>query len=474
MHTKFDLALLAGATLSLAIVPDALAQIVCEPPIHYGSGTAGATGYPPVLTTGGRPARAGDPEFSIDASLIAANSQVALLISTNALSTTALGASILVDPSTLVGTVSNVSTPLGQASFPLPLPPGASLVGRTFYAQLLALDAGAPQGLATSSGLELTICDASPERNIRDWEATCHSQPNPTCTIGQPGLESYSDASGAYEWPAVRVEFSRNMAITRIAGVGATATEDYANLQVTLHVFQRESYLGAGGPSYSIPNLTLRNPNPPVFGGTSVLGVPNRYLEFDVTGLDVWADGPMTLFLVIERPNSGPGGLVWSMTRPSFPRADLRTSDALRPSWENLGADGQTSGVVAIDVFARDMCADFEVTLNDLLIELYTSTLPELHAAAESVGHEICAPLYIMERPDDGSTPRLRWQLPDIYGNYCFSDGIRTQCLTPIEAAAAAMTQPGSVSAWLCVYELGTSTPSWQPILLTSRYCQQF
>lgn len=69
----------------------------------------------------------------------------------------ALGMEVLVDPATAFG-INFVADGNGQASFQIPIPNSAAVVGTTMFSQSVALDPTAPHGVVASNGMAFTVC----------------------------------------------------------------------------------------------------------------------------------------------------------------------------------------------------------------------------------------------------------------------------------------------------------------------------
>jgi cytochrome c peroxidase len=129
--------------------------------IDLGPGTPGTGGTTPRWTPVA-PAAAGSSDFRLGLRDAQPNAIAVLAIGTQAVPGSDLfGATVYVDPSSLVLVQSVVTTPsvagTGHATVELPLGSAVSLVGTDFVAQWFVLDAGASGGLAATSGLGFTI-----------------------------------------------------------------------------------------------------------------------------------------------------------------------------------------------------------------------------------------------------------------------------------------------------------------------------
>ena len=128
----------------------------------YGSPTAGTGGLAPLLTS----VRPGlnDPGFMLDVRCAAPSSLAVVVLGTASASLSVVGAELLVDPASVVGTFQGLTAPPGpgegEVSFGLPIPNLPSLAGFPLFFQALVLDPVAPQGLAASRGWRLAVGDA--------------------------------------------------------------------------------------------------------------------------------------------------------------------------------------------------------------------------------------------------------------------------------------------------------------------------
>ncbi len=153
-------------TPRIALPVSALSLALATSPLlaqqTYGSPTAGTGGLAPLLTS----IRPGlnDPGFRLDVQCAAPSSLAAVVLGTASGSLPLVGAELLVDPSSLVGSFQGLTAPPGpgegSVSFGLPIPNLPPLVGFPLFFQALVLDPVAPQGLAASRGWRLAVGDA--------------------------------------------------------------------------------------------------------------------------------------------------------------------------------------------------------------------------------------------------------------------------------------------------------------------------
>ncbi|MCA8941919.1 MAG: hypothetical protein KDB80_05100 [Planctomycetes bacterium] len=409
-----------------------------------------------------------------------------LILSLGSAATSVLGVQVHIDLGSVIAVIPRTAASSGYASFDMPLPVHTGILGQSIFTQLFVADPGAAQGVAASPGLQLTICDTSPERNLRQVagiDASCWNVGDSTCTDNQPALTSSASPDGStFDVVGVRVEVERETTITRLAGVGALASEDYANLTLSLVVYGHEATFGLSGmsPDQAVHvqhGISLTNTAPPEFGGQSPLGVPNRYLELDVE--DFSLSSPLSDFgapywIVVYRADTS-DEFVWSHTTIDL-GSDSRAADFLGSIAVPLDAFGHTPGTVAIDVFGRTDCADFEIGggFTDFLVTAYETYWPQAHAAFSSLGIVGCAPIMFIEHPLDGSAPVIVSTMRDVYaggGLNCGSEPFRPQCTNPALSLAATQTSPGEISAWMCTYQLGTTSPGFSVFLLSRRVC---
>ncbi|MBL8900739.1 MAG: choice-of-anchor B family protein [Planctomycetes bacterium] len=134
----------------------------CMPPIAYGQGVAGSGAFTPALAQVGDPSL-GNAGFALRASSLVGGAPSVLMIGFAPNSLSVLGVTLLVDPSAAITLATTAQGPIGQAGvgtaqWATPVPPNGLLDGATVYTQVLTVDAGGPQGVASSSGLRVRVC----------------------------------------------------------------------------------------------------------------------------------------------------------------------------------------------------------------------------------------------------------------------------------------------------------------------------
>jgi hypothetical protein len=118
--------------------------------VPYGDGLAGTTGEP-TLTAGARPTLGSSMPLVTSNSSGSVSAPAVLLLGLATDNSPQFGGTLLVQPNILEGFV--VGPAGGVVN--LPVPNSAAAVGASVYCQSIQLDAGAPQGLAFTSGLEI-------------------------------------------------------------------------------------------------------------------------------------------------------------------------------------------------------------------------------------------------------------------------------------------------------------------------------
>ncbi len=147
-------------TVALALVMRATvtAQGPCGA-IHYGTGTAGTAGIAPSIAWAGGEPKLGNQSFALRANATLGGVLVGQVIGFTPTSRPVLGIDLLVDAVSLVSSIATGTGPgTGQAVFPLPIPNTPTLAGLELYSQIIAADAGAPQGLSSSDGIKIRLC----------------------------------------------------------------------------------------------------------------------------------------------------------------------------------------------------------------------------------------------------------------------------------------------------------------------------
>lgn len=147
-----------GAYTELGTLPSGFPSglDIASDPTVYGVGTSGNDSYGWYVGPGlGGLPRVGNAAFSVQATTTAAAAfaGAALFASPTAADVVFAGVRVLLDPAALV--------PLGllpgSGQVSLPIPNVAALAGQRLHLQSAHLDAGAPAGVATSTGLRVTL-----------------------------------------------------------------------------------------------------------------------------------------------------------------------------------------------------------------------------------------------------------------------------------------------------------------------------
>ncbi|MCA8977622.1 MAG: hypothetical protein KDC98_23055 [Planctomycetes bacterium] len=137
----------------------------CPAPEPYGTGSAGSGSITPAIGYSGGLPHIGSTTFAIDGSQVLGGAFSATLMSYQRAVYPIVGIDVLVDPTVTMTVPTFASGPSGVAGagtthMPLPLPNLVALVGTGFHFQIIALDAGAPGGIAAASGgLTIQICN---------------------------------------------------------------------------------------------------------------------------------------------------------------------------------------------------------------------------------------------------------------------------------------------------------------------------
>ncbi|MBL8900246.1 MAG: choice-of-anchor B family protein [Planctomycetes bacterium] len=134
----------------------------CMPPVVYGQGVAGSGGATPTLAQVGDPVL-GNAGFGLSATQLRGAAPTALLLSFAPGNLSALGITLLVDPSIFFSLPTIAQGAAGQAGvgtaqWSTPVPPDGLLDGGTLYAQIVSVDDGGPQGVTSSAGLRVRVC----------------------------------------------------------------------------------------------------------------------------------------------------------------------------------------------------------------------------------------------------------------------------------------------------------------------------
>lgn len=141
-----------AAVFALAVV--AVAQTPFVPPTHYGAGTAGSAAVTPTIAPLGVPCL-GNANFGLGARGVLGGTLVGELLGLAPASVPTTGIDVLVNAPVLLFAISSNG---GEAAFAFPLPSSTAFAGLSVFAQMVAIDPGAPQGLSASDGLQFSLC----------------------------------------------------------------------------------------------------------------------------------------------------------------------------------------------------------------------------------------------------------------------------------------------------------------------------
>lgn len=136
----------------------------CPPPQNYGSASAGSGGFFPTIRSAGGDPRVGNGSFRIDGDQLLGGADCFLILGVARTQLQFLGITILVDPAIWLvvpqrATGTSGAPGSGAVQVPTPIPNDPGLVGAEIDFQILALDAGSPQGVAAATnGLSMVIC----------------------------------------------------------------------------------------------------------------------------------------------------------------------------------------------------------------------------------------------------------------------------------------------------------------------------
>jgi choice-of-anchor B domain-containing protein len=137
-------------------------KLTCGVPERYGQGTAGSGGIVPVIDWHGGYARINNPTFKVEGRSMLGGATVLMLVGFNQVSFDVFGMRLLVDPSppAFIGFLqaSGSGAGNGTVSATVGIPNDPGLGNSSVYSQLIVLDPGAPQGLAATPGMKITIC----------------------------------------------------------------------------------------------------------------------------------------------------------------------------------------------------------------------------------------------------------------------------------------------------------------------------
>ncbi|MCC6781852.1 MAG: choice-of-anchor B family protein [Planctomycetes bacterium] len=141
-----------------------IVEPTCGVPHHYGNATAGTGAITPRLDYDGGAAKVGNANFELVADRLVGAAQTAFLLAFAAGSTPFSGIDVLVDlsvPPIAVGVGASGTSGVagaGRASLSLGISNTPALAGLTLFAQVVAFDAGGPQGLSATRGMRFAIC----------------------------------------------------------------------------------------------------------------------------------------------------------------------------------------------------------------------------------------------------------------------------------------------------------------------------
>lgn len=133
-------------------------RLTCGVPERYGVGTAGTGGITPHIDWNGGYARVANAGFKVEGKKLRPNAAAVLVVGGASASIPVLGVTLLVDVGAPFVVLNATANAAGVVSMPMPVPAVASLGNQVLYAQWIAQDAGAAQGLSASQGSKITIC----------------------------------------------------------------------------------------------------------------------------------------------------------------------------------------------------------------------------------------------------------------------------------------------------------------------------
>lgn len=137
-------------------------HLACGVPEPYGHGTAGSGNFVPEIDWSGGHARVGNSTFRIEGRKLLGATPTFILLGAAPADLNVLGIQLYIDATLPMLVAAQLSTGTlageGTASQLLPLPNDPALSGATLYAQWLAYDINASQGLSASPGLNITLC----------------------------------------------------------------------------------------------------------------------------------------------------------------------------------------------------------------------------------------------------------------------------------------------------------------------------
>ncbi|HET6203084.1 MAG TPA: hypothetical protein VFI25_09825 [Planctomycetota bacterium] len=137
-------------------------RLTCGVPRRYGAGTGGSGGFAPAIDWNGGYAHVDNPTFRLEGRDLLGGTIAGLAIAGSPANLPVFGITLLVNPVppplVLLLPVSGTGPGAGTVSVTIPIPNDPMLANGTAYAQWIALDPGAPQGLSASPGVEVTIC----------------------------------------------------------------------------------------------------------------------------------------------------------------------------------------------------------------------------------------------------------------------------------------------------------------------------
>jgi len=136
-------------------------RVLTEGPVAYGAGTPGAGGVPAIGSSGAW--MIGSGNFAVTCANVAALAPGFIGYSTSQASLPLFGGTVLINPAGLgAAFLPVVASAGGTTSSTFPIPGGnPALIGLHLYFQYGFLDAGAPQGVSMSAGLDVKLSDNS-------------------------------------------------------------------------------------------------------------------------------------------------------------------------------------------------------------------------------------------------------------------------------------------------------------------------
>ncbi len=124
---------------------------------RYGAATPGTAGRTPRAILADATPRVGASGLTLDIDGLAPNAPAFLFVGFAAGSLNVLGVDIHIDPAQALS-ASITADANGKVTVPLPIPNDPNAANQRIYMQILAQDAGAPQGWSASRGMWMGIC----------------------------------------------------------------------------------------------------------------------------------------------------------------------------------------------------------------------------------------------------------------------------------------------------------------------------